>query len=128
MGMTAVHPLLMTHGVSWRTTAKGIQMRAELSTDMLPILMEQQTYFMARVLEEKQAPVMELYRDGLKGWDRLANSPRCVTVTGRYDVMITPRHASCSCKAFKWSRTETQTCKHLQAVLLLLFDSGFRFQ
>ena len=76
-------------------------MRAELSMDMLPILVEQQTYFVAAVMEGKHEKVMELCREGLKGWDRLANSPRSVTVTGRDDVMITPRHASCSCKAYQ---------------------------
>jgi len=102
-------------------------MKAELSMDMLPILVEQQTYFVGTVMEGKHGKVMELCKEGLAGWDRLANSPRSVTVTGRYDVMITPRHASCSCKAYQYSRTRTQTCKHLQAAVLLLLNSGVSY-
>ena len=102
--------------------------QARLSMDMLPVLVEQQTYFVAAVMEGKHEKVLELCREGLKGWDRLANSPRSVTVTGRYDVMITPRHASCSCKAYQYSRTRTQTCKHLQAAVLLLLNSGISFK
>ena len=59
--------------------------KAHLSIDMLPILVEQQTYFVASVMEGKHEKVMELCREGLRDWNRLANSPRCVTVTGRDD-------------------------------------------
>ena len=104
--------------------------KAHLSIDMLPILVEQQSYFVASVMEGKHGRAMELANNKLVGWKYMANTPRSVTVTGKYEIMMTPKGASCSCPSFEWAvkRGDPPTCKHLQAAVLLLLDSGISFK
>ena len=100
--------------------------KAGLSTDMLNVMNEHCSYFMARLQGGKAGPVWDLYGGGLDHWDKSA-SPRCITACGDYDVMITPRGATCSCKAYVYSKEDAQTCKHIQAVLMTIWDSGYSF-
>ena len=97
-----------------------------LHTDMMSVLNEHSAYFMARHAEGRSAPVFQLHAEGMEGWTKGA-SPRCVSASGPYDVMITPRRATCSCKAFAYSEEGARTCKHVQALLMVLWDGGFRF-
>ena len=107
-----------------------------LHIDMQSIIIEHLQYFNARCIEGKGEPVWELYNAHLDGtaersWSR-GFTPRSITgylhgakISPPYSQVVTADYATCTCKAYEYSKWKT--CKHLQAMLLLLYSHPVRW-
>lgn len=99
----------------------------KLDHSLMSICIEHFQYFNARCAEGRGDPVWSLYyqhatAESDKGWSRSATNR---TITGyirskKYSQMVTPDDCTCTCKAFEYS--PYRTCKHIQVLLLLLWQ------
>ena len=101
----------------------------QVSRELLPIVLQHLQYFNERTANNKGGIVYELYRDYIDGtakreWSRSATRTAITGVmktdTDTYTQLVTESVATCSCPAYKFS--DKGTCKHIQTMLLLLWD------
>ena len=101
----------------------------QVNSNMLPIIIQHYQLFNERCAKSKGQATKELYRSYVDGtakrdWSRSATRTAITGVmktdTDTYTQMVTEKVATCSCPAYKYS--EIGTCKHIQTMLLLLWD------
>ena len=101
----------------------------KVNSNMLPIIIQHYQYFNERCANSKGQATKELYRSYVDGtakreWSRSATRTAITgvmkTETDTYTQLVTETVATCSCPAYKYS--EVGTCKHIQTMLLLLWD------